>query len=126
MVMSYKLLLPYSIIWTQSDFKRYNNIGEKIILNVSWLNDILWYWQFWPENSDSFKDYNIQVHNLSSNSFLKDLLNNGITGSYTNMSTESGKREIDEVDDDDCIGPLPEEAVKTKKRKGKAIFLYLE
>lgn len=33
------------------------------------------------------------------------------------MSTESGKREIDEVDDDDCIGPLPEEAVKTKKRK---------
>eukprot|EP00105_Crassostrea_gigas_P002399 XP_011414911.1 PREDICTED: peptidylprolyl isomerase domain and WD repeat-containing protein 1 [Crassostrea gigas] len=33
------------------------------------------------------------------------------------MSTESGKREIGEVDDDDCIGPLPEEAVKTKKRK---------
>lgn len=41
------------------------------------------------------------------------------------MSTESGKREIDEVDDDDCIGPLPAEAVKTKKRKGKAIFFIL-
>lgn len=41
------------------------------------------------------------------------------------MSTESGKREIDEVDDDDCIGPLPAEAVKTKKRKGKAVFLIL-
>lgn len=26
MVMSYKLLLPYSIIWTQSDLKHYNNI----------------------------------------------------------------------------------------------------
>nr|XP_022312893.1 peptidylprolyl isomerase domain and WD repeat-containing protein 1-like [Crassostrea virginica] len=33
------------------------------------------------------------------------------------MSTESGKREINEVDDDDCIGPMPAEAVKTKKRK---------
>lgn len=42
------------------------------------------------------------------------------------MSTESGKREIGEVDDDDCIGPLPDEAVKTKKRKSKAIvFLNL-
>ena len=52
---------------------------------------------------------------------------NTFTGSYVKMSTESGKREINEVDDDDCIGPMPAEAVKTKKRKGiinLSIFCY--